>query len=75
MKRGIIMVVTNRLKKILENRGIKQTWLAEKVGVTRGNMSNIINNRQQTTIEVAFKIADILNLKLEDIFIYSKDEL
>ena len=69
------MVVTNRLKKILENRGIKQTWLAEKVGVTRGNMSNIINNRQQTTIEVAFKIADILNLKLEDIFIYSKDEL
>lgn len=69
------MVVTNRLKKILEDRGIKQTWLAEKVGVTRGNMSNIINNRQQTTIEVAFKIADILNLKLEDIFIYSKDEL
>ena len=69
------MVVTNRLKKILEDRGIKQTWLAEKVGVTRGNMSNIINNRQQTTIEVAFKIADVLNMRLEDIFIYSKDEL
>lgn len=68
------MVVKNRLKEILEEKGITQTWLAKKVGVTRGNISNLINNRQQTTIEIAFKIADVLNMRLEDIFIYNKDK-
>jgi len=67
------MVVQNRLKEILAERGISQTWLAKKVGVTRGNISNLINNRQQTTIEIAFKIADELNLQIEDIFIYNKE--
>jgi len=67
------MVVQNRLKEILAERGISQTWLAKKVGVTRGNISNLINNRQQTTIEIAFKIADELDLQIEDIFIYNKE--
>ena len=69
------MAVKNRLKEILMEKGIKQIWLAEKVGVSKGNMSNIISNRQQTTIDVAFKIAEVLNMKIEEVFIYSKDLL
>lgn len=68
------MAVKNKLKEILDERGIKQTWLADKVGVTKGNMSNILSNRQQTTIDMAFKISELLDMKIEEIFIYSKDK-
>ena len=63
-------MVKNRLKKILEERGIKQTWLAEQVGVTRQTMSNLINNRFCPSLDIAFKIANVLGLKLDDVFYY-----
>jgi DNA-binding XRE family transcriptional regulator len=68
------MPVKNRLKEILDEKGIKQVWLAEKIGVTRGTISNIINNRYATTIELGFKIAEILNVDFDDIFYYENEE-
>lgn len=67
------MAVKNRLKEILDERGIKQNWLAEKVGVTRGTIGNIVNNRYSPTIDLAFKIAEILDLNVNDIFYREKD--
>lgn len=67
------MGVKNRLKEILEQKGIKQSWLANQVGLTTPTMSNLINNRHQTNIDIAFKIADILQVDITDIFIYTKD--
>ena len=67
------MVVKNRLKEILDERGIKQTWLAEQVGVTRQTMSNLIKNRYTTSMEIAFKISKVLGVDLIDIF-YEDEE-
>lgn len=68
------MVVKNRLKEILEERGIKQSWLAKQVGMTNGTMSNLVNNRYQTSIDFAFKIADILQMDVKDIWYLDKDK-
>lgn len=62
------MVVKNRLKEILDERGIKQTWLAEQVGLHRGTLNNIIANKYNTSLEVAFKIANTLNMRIDEIF-------
>ena len=64
------MVVKNRLKEILDERGIKQTWVAEKTGVTRQTISNLINDRFCPSIELAFKICDALGLQINDVFYY-----
>lgn len=64
----MIYVVKNRLKEILDERGIKQSWLAEQVGITRQTMSNLIKNRYTTSMEIAFKISKILNMEIIDIF-------
>jgi len=64
------LVVKNRLKKILDERGIKQTWLAEKVDVSRQTISNLINDRFNPSLELAFKICKVLNLTLDDVFYY-----
>lgn len=66
------MEVKNRLKEILESRGIKQSWLADRVGMTRGTMSNLVNNRYQTSIEFAFVIADVLDMDVKDIWYLDK---
>ncbi len=62
------MAVKNRLKEILESRGIKQSWLAEQSGITKQTMSSLIKNRYSTSMDVAFKIAKVLKLEVTDIF-------
>jgi len=62
------LVVKNRLKQILLERGIKQSWLAEQVGLHRGTLNNLIANRYNTSAEVGMKIAYVLNMKFDDIF-------
>ena len=62
------MTVKNRLKEILDERGIKQNWLAEQVGITKQTMSNLIKNRFTTSMDIAFKIAKVLNMEITDIF-------
>jgi len=65
-------MVKNRLKEIIDNKGLKQNWLAEQVGVTKQTMSNLINNRYTTSIDIAFKISRALDMDFKDIF-YEED--
>jgi len=63
------MTVKNRLKEILDERGTKNVWLAEKANVNNSTLGNIIKNRHNPSIEVAIKIARALGMKVEDIWI------
>jgi len=66
-------MVKNKLKEILKSKGTKQTWLCEQTEITASTMSNIINNRYSTSMEVGFKIAKVLNMTITDIFYYEED--
>lgn len=37
----------NRIKEVLEQKGIKQTWLAEKLGKSYNTVNTYAQNRQQ----------------------------
>lgn len=52
----------NCLKEILKKRGIKQTWLAEKLGKSFCMVNSYVCNRRQPSLEVLFEIAKILNV-------------
>ncbi len=55
--------VSERLQYALMVRGISQSELARKIGVTRGAISNLINNVSSgLSAENALKIAEVLNL-------------
>lgn len=62
------MAVRNRLKEILTERGIKSSWLADKVGITKQSMSNLVNNRFSPSVDTALKICIVLNIKFEEVF-------
>ncbi|MEP5339662.1 MAG: helix-turn-helix transcriptional regulator [Algibacter sp.] len=57
----------NRIKEVLEQKGIKQTWLAEKLGKSYNMVNAYSQNRQQPRIEVLYKIAEILNVDARDL--------
>ena len=52
----------NRIKEVLEEKGIKQTWLAEKLGKSFCIVNSYVCNRRQPNLEVLFEIAKILNV-------------
>ena len=52
----------NRIKVVLEEKGIKQTWLAEKLGKSFCIVNSYACNRRQPSLEVLFEIAKILQV-------------
>ena len=52
----------NRIEEVLEERGIKQTWLAEQLGESFCMVNSYVCNRRQPSLEVLFEIAKILNV-------------
>lgn len=52
----------NRIKEVLEEKGIKQTWLAEKLGKSFCIVNSYVCNRRQPSLEVLFEIAQILHI-------------
>ena len=53
------LIKMNRIKEVLEEKGIKQTWLADKLGKSFNTVNSYVQNRQQPRIEILFKIAKI----------------
>ena len=57
----------NRIKEVLDERGIKQTWLAEKLGKSFCMVNSDVCNRRQPSLEVLFEIAKILNVNPKEL--------
>ena len=57
----------NRIKEVLEQKGIKQKWLAEKLGKSFNTVNSYVQNRQQPRLEVLGQIANILDVNLKDL--------
>jgi ribosome-binding protein aMBF1 (putative translation factor) len=57
----------NRIKEVLEEKGVKQTWLAEQLGKSYNMVNGYVQNRQQPRLEVLFEIAEILGVKPKDL--------
>lgn len=57
----------NRIKEVLEEKGIKQTWLAEKLGKSFCIVNSYVCNRRQPSLDVLFEIANILQVNPKDL--------
>jgi len=59
----------NRIKEVLEEKGIKQTWLAEKLGKSYNMVNGYAQNRQQPRLEVLYEIAEILDVDISELLV------
>ena len=57
----------NRIKEVIEERGIKKTGLADKLGKSFSIVNAYVCNRRQPSLEVLFEIAEILNVDVKEL--------
>ena len=62
----------NRIKKVLEEKGIKQKQLAEKLDKSYNIVNGYVQNRQQPRLEILMAIAEILDVDVKDLIISNK---
>lgn len=63
----------NKIKEVLEEKGIKQKWLAEKMNKSYNMINSYAQNRRQPSIEDLYKIAEILDVDIKELLISNKN--
>lgn len=58
----------NRLKRILEDRQMKQTELAAISGISPVSINRYVQELREPKIQDALKIANALNMRVDDIW-------
>ncbi len=64
----------NRIKKVLEEKGIKQVWLAEHLGKSYNMVNSYAQNRRQPSIDDLYKIAEVLKVDVRDLLTESQNK-
>lgn len=65
----------NRIKEVLEQKGIKQIWLADQLGKSYNIVNGYAQNRNQPSLDILFRIAKILDVDVKDLIVSSKNKL
>jgi putative transcriptional regulator len=67
--------ITNKIRRLrFDHDEMTQQELAEKIGVTRQTVNAIELGKYSPSLEVAFRIAHVFKVPLEDVFSYNSEE-
>ncbi|MFK7695674.1 helix-turn-helix transcriptional regulator [Paenibacillus sp. HJGM_3] len=66
-------MIRSNLRDILTERGLKQKYIAEKTGLNRNTISDIVNGKKPE-IESALKIAAVLEMHVEEIWSVEEEQ-
>ena len=61
------MDIGANIKKLREDRGIKQSEIADLVGMHRSNYSKIENGQREISLAAVDKIADFFNISIDEL--------
>jgi putative transcriptional regulator len=67
--------LTNKIKQLREQFNITQQDLAEKVTVSRQTIISLESGKYNPSILLAYKIAKVFKLPIEEVFIFEEDLL
>ena len=57
---------------MLESKGIMQKWLAQQIGKSYNMVNSYVQNRRQPSLDVLYRIADILDVDVKDLLISNR---
>lgn len=67
--------ISNNIRRLrFEHDEMTQQQLAEKVSVTRQTIVAIENAKYSPSLELAFRIAHVFNVPLEEVFSYNPED-
>ncbi len=59
----------NRIKEVLKEKGVSQTWLAKKMDKSYPTINEYVLNKRQPNLEVLYEIAKILDVNPKELLI------
>ena len=66
----------NRIKEVLKERNLTQTWLSTELGKSYNMVNSYVQNRRQPSIELLYEIAGLLKIDPRELLVIKeKDEL
>lgn len=68
------VILENRLVELRKNFNLSQEDFAKKINVSRQTVSSIENGRYNPSLDLAFQIAEVFNMQIEEIFIYRSEK-
>ena len=63
----------NRIEALRNQKGIRQEELGKLLGVTRQTISSLENGRYNPSILLAYKIAKLFDMSIEEVFIFEEE--
>ena len=63
----------NRIKQVLSEKQITQTWLSNKLGKSYNMVNAYVQNRQQPRLEVLMQIAVLIDIDVRELIISNKN--
>lgn len=63
----------NRIRVLRAEKDLSQAELGERVGVSRNSINAVENGKFDPSLPLAFRIADVFGLKIEEVFLREKD--
>lgn len=65
-------MASEKLREAINARGLKQKYIAEKIGISETALSAMLNGNQKIDIETFFAIATVLQMTPDEIFSFKK---
>lgn len=65
----------NRIKKVLRDKGISQTWLANKMEKSYNTINEYARNVRQPSLEDLYRIAEILDVDIKVLIVSNKKKI
>ncbi|MDN4073640.1 helix-turn-helix transcriptional regulator [Fictibacillus terranigra] len=62
------MDIECKLEDLIKERGLKKGYISEKAGISRATLTLILKGTSLPTLPVAFKIAEVMGLSVEEIW-------
>ena len=63
----------NRIKEVLDKKGIKQIWLADQLGKSYNMVNGYVKNRRQPSLELLNEMAKILDVDVRELIVGNKE--
>lgn len=67
MDKNLDLIITQNIKKEIEQSGLKKSEIASAIGVSRATISQYLSGRAQPTLSTLAKLCAVLDCSADDI--------
>ena len=62
-----------KLREMIDERGMKHKFIAEKIGISKASLSKMLNGKQKMDLDTFLAIATVMHMTPDEIYSFKKD--